>query len=409
MGLLDFLFGRKSEKERQEKERHAEQERLRLAEEKRIAEEREKRLADNKRKEEARLAKLKEQREAENEKKGLDMDSITICGHKVVIDPADLKIDQEALIAYESKDYQTAIAKYSILIEKNKEAFQYYKFRGTVYEDMGDDNFAFRDFSKAVELCPTDAIALYRLGMVYYRRKDIEKAITYLEKANKHMPSYDNYMGNVYNNMLFVHKRVIVGNLANFLIQCNRIEDGLKLLNEVITNCPDYSFPYFVKAVVLVNQGDFKNAVSCAKKAKELGYPQADILLAQINAQLSGSNSKDRYAEMVDNASFNPFNITTDRALQNTSQLPDLKSVFINELSKSFSMLSEHMDELNILTSYIFNLAESYYNNAGYIPKNTLDEIIESVYSAYQSTIYYNSSVTLDKIKYQIYYNLLNR
>ena len=48
MGLLDFLFGNKKEKERLERERQEEQERLRLAEEQRIAEERERRLAENK-------------------------------------------------------------------------------------------------------------------------------------------------------------------------------------------------------------------------------------------------------------------------------------------------------------------------------------------------------------------------
>lgn len=63
MGLLDFLFGNKKEKERLERERQEEQERLRLAEEQRIAEERERRLAENKRKEEERLARIKAEKE----------------------------------------------------------------------------------------------------------------------------------------------------------------------------------------------------------------------------------------------------------------------------------------------------------------------------------------------------------
>lgn len=63
MGLLDFLFGEKKEKERLERERQEEQERLRLAEEQRIAEERERRLAENKRKEEERLARIKAEKE----------------------------------------------------------------------------------------------------------------------------------------------------------------------------------------------------------------------------------------------------------------------------------------------------------------------------------------------------------
>ena len=181
MGLLDILFGKKAEKERLRKEHEAEQERLRLAQEKRIADEREARLATNKKKEEERLARLKSQQEADNSTTESVRTSFKIDGREIVVDAADLKIDQEALNAYEAHDYP---------------AFQYYKFRGTVYEDMGDDNSAFNDFAKAVDLCPTDAVALYRLAMVYHRRKDLRTAIKYLEEAYKYSPTYDNLMGN---------------------------------------------------------------------------------------------------------------------------------------------------------------------------------------------------------------------
>lgn len=408
MALLDFLFGKKPEKERLKPKNEDEQSRHRLAEEKHIAEERETRFTVNKRGEE-RLSQLEAQHKTEESNDESKKNSVIIDGREISIDHADYMVNMEAETAYEAHDYPTAIAKYSFLIEKNKNAFQYYKFRGTVYEDMGDDNLAFNDFAKAVELCPDNAGALYRLAMVYQRRNDIKTAIKYLEKAYTYSPTYDNLMGNNYNNILFVHKRVIASNLANFLTQCNRVEEGLNLLNEVISNCPDYSFPYFVKAITLANQGDFKNAASCAKMATELGHPQANSLLAQINARLTNSNSEDRYAKMVDNASFNPFNITTDKALYNTTPLPDLKSVFTNELSNSFSMLYGRMDEDRILSSYIFNLAESYYKNAGYIPKNTLDDIIAAVYSAYKNTSYYNSSITMDDTKYKVYFSLLNK
>lgn len=63
MGLLDFLFGNKKEKERIERERQEEQDRQRKAEEARIAREREARLVENRRKEE-RLAKLEAEKNA---------------------------------------------------------------------------------------------------------------------------------------------------------------------------------------------------------------------------------------------------------------------------------------------------------------------------------------------------------
>ncbi len=64
MGLLDFLFGNKKEKERIERERQEEQDRQRKAEEARIAREREARLVENRRKEEERLAKLEAEKNA---------------------------------------------------------------------------------------------------------------------------------------------------------------------------------------------------------------------------------------------------------------------------------------------------------------------------------------------------------
>lgn len=64
MGLLDFLFGNKKEKECIERERQEEQDRQRKAEEARIAREREARLVENRRKEEERLAKLEAEKNA---------------------------------------------------------------------------------------------------------------------------------------------------------------------------------------------------------------------------------------------------------------------------------------------------------------------------------------------------------
>lgn len=64
MGLLDFLFGNKKEKERIERERQEEHDRQRKAEEARIAREREARLVENRRKEEERLAKLEAEKNA---------------------------------------------------------------------------------------------------------------------------------------------------------------------------------------------------------------------------------------------------------------------------------------------------------------------------------------------------------
>lgn len=208
--------------------------------------------------------------------------NFNFAGKKINVSKEQLEIDSKALYAYETQNYQEAVNLYSQLIRMAPESHQYYQFRGTAYEDWGNDVLAKKDFEKAIELCPTNAIALYRLGMAYQREGNLDKAIYYLKQAYNHNPTYQDLMGNVYNNILFVHKRVIAANLGNFLTQVGNIPEGLKYIDEVIANCPDYSYPYYVKAITLANQRNFQEASKYALKAANLGNNQAAMLFMQI-------------------------------------------------------------------------------------------------------------------------------
>ena len=209
-----------------------------------------------------------------------------IDGLNINISKEHLEIDSKALYAYEHKDYNKALMLYSQLINEVPDAHQYYQFRGTVYEDMGNDKMAKADFEKSIQLRPTNAVSLYRLGMVYQREGDLRNAIKFLERAYEHNPTYQNLMGNTYNNILFVHKRIISANLGNFLTQVGRTSEGIKYLDEVIENCPDYSYPYFVKAITLANQGAYAEASKLALKAANLGNNQAANLFMQLRQMI---------------------------------------------------------------------------------------------------------------------------
>ena len=123
-----------------------------------------------------------------------------------------------------------------------------------------------------------------------------------------------------------------------------------------------------------------------------------------------GSKIKDRYSVMVETTSFNPFNITTETRLQNPNRLPNLRPVFVKELSSMLNnkVLSSVQSDQEIVKSYVFNLVESYYNNAGYVPKNTLDEILSEVYKALQAINRESIFPSEDNLKYQMYYCFLN-
>ncbi len=120
---------------------------------------------------------------------------------------------------------------------------------------------------------------------------------------------------------------------------------------------------------------------------------------------------EDRYTKMIKSTQFNPFNITVDERLQPTVDLPDLRDVFVRELNAMYAKIANvpNFDNKMIIDGYTFNLVESHYNNAGYVPQKTLDQILEQVYDALQRTPLKNVFATLDNFKYNCYYAYLNK
>lgn len=350
--------------------------------------------------------------------------SFTLNGRTSNVSPENARISQQALSAYENKDYKTALEVYNKLIEKEPSAHQYYQFRGTVYEDMGNDLMAQKDFEKSVELNPENSTSLYRLAMVYHRKNDIDKAIEYLRKAyivtTKNDDKlgvefgYKDIMGKSYNNILMVHRRLIVYNLANFLLQKNQINEGMPLLDELIKYCPTYAYPYYSKALYYCQNNRSKEALPYAQKAAQYGHPKAQsliLLIEQMNTQRP--SAEDKYTRMIRNAHINPFNITCDPNLQNQQALPNLTSVFEKELNNLYGKLGAMGNVpkemlVQMASGYTFNLVESYYNNAGYVPKNSLDQILEQVYQAMLQTGFRTAFASLDDFKYNCYYGYLN-
>lgn len=293
----------------------------------------------------------------------------------------------------------------------------------TVYEDMGDDNKAKVDFEKALQLNPDDYIAQFRLGMLYQRRKDLNNAVVWLRKSYRNQSSYSSLLGNVYNNLIFVHKRVIAYNLGNFLIQLGRVDEGMQYIDEVIKNCPDYSYPFYVKGLTFASDGKYSEAAGYLKKASDLGHPTAPQVLSQIRvmqsstgARTSSANSldatgsddprlNDRYSQMVEATSFNPFKITTDVRANQGLRFGNLIDVFKRELEE---LLSHGIPVDTVLCGYSFNMIESYYKNGGYVPKIMMDEILSQIFKAAQKTSAGNilTESYYEKFRYKMYHDL---
>lgn len=119
---------------------------------------------------------------------------------------------------------------------------------------------------------------------------------------------------------------------------------------------------------------------------------------------------KDEYIEMINQADFNPFNITCDRRLYSGQKMPDLRPVLRKELNDLYSKLlaTPLYEKKQLILGYTFSLVESYYKNAGYVPKEDLDQIIGQVFDALQSTPMNSVFSTLDNFKYECYYAYLH-
>lgn len=118
---------------------------------------------------------------------------------------------------------------------------------------------------------------------------------------------------------------------------------------------------------------------------------------------------RDTFTEMVENAVYNPFRITIDPTLQNFPPLPDLHNIFKAELQDLYKNTNlKELGHIQIFILYVHGLVKSYYTNAGYVPKNTVDAMIEQCHKAIKETIYGWYIPSIDEMKYKIYSTLFS-
>lgn len=325
---------------------------------------------------------------------------------------------EKAKNLYESEHYSEAAQVFSQMIGLQPENANWYIYRGTTYEDMGLDSKAKPDFEEAVRLAPSDSLALYRLGMLYSRENNYEKTVEYLQKSFDNHLYIENPLGKgLDNNLLFIHKKKIGNNLGHYLIQLGKNEIAYKILDDVISNCPDYSYAYYTKGLGLVGEKKYLESMPLLQRAQELGHPQAagllHLVLSLTNVARDASY-EDRYCDIIRNATFNPLNISLKPEDNDSVQMADLTNVFKQELNTLFSRVQTELNRkifIELLSGYAFKLIESWYNNAGMVPKKAMDEILRQVYDACSKTHYsrYLEQFSLEDFKYRLYYSLTHK
>jgi tetratricopeptide (TPR) repeat protein len=233
-------------------------------------------------------------------KKGIP-EKMNFLGKDYEINPDAMVFSQQGLDKYQVKDYAGAVAAFTKAIYAQPTNQNFYTMRGTAYEDMGNDIEAEKDFRKALELLPNDFVAAYRLGMVYFRKQDFENAVKWLRVSYKNAPDADlSHVGITNNNIFFVHKKIIAGNLGNFLTQLKQFEEGFKYLDEAIKLDPKYHNPYMVKGMAYAQMGKPKEGIPYLKKAMELGNPQAGMAIKMLEQLSQQASHEEEESEELD-------------------------------------------------------------------------------------------------------------
>lgn len=198
-----------------------------------------------------------------------------------------LVLSNKALEKYKLKNYQSAVTLFTEALMLTPENQNLYLMRGTAFEDFGNDLAAENDFRKALEIEKNQFIAAYRMGMVYFRKKDLITAIEWLNISFENCPDGElmKILENDYgkNNILFVSKKVIAANLGNFLIQIQNYDEGFKYLDCAIKLDPKYSSPYMTKGLALVQIGKASEGIYFLKKAEQMGIAQASTILKMLS------------------------------------------------------------------------------------------------------------------------------
>ena len=229
-----------------------------------------------------------------------DENKMNILGKDYEINPEAMKQSQIGLDKYQIKDYKSSIEAFTKAINAQPKNQNFYTMRGRAFEDMGNDIEAEKDFRKTLELLPNDFVSAYRLGMVYFRKKDFENAIKWLKISYENAPDGElDHLGLGKNNILFVAKKLIAGNLGNFLTQVKRYEESFQYLDAAIKLDPNYPNPYMAKGAALVQMGKTDEAIKYLEKAKILGAPQASLILEMLENSKGGDDAKKFYEKGI--------------------------------------------------------------------------------------------------------------
>lgn len=150
--------------------------------------------------------------------------------------------------------------------------------RGTMHMRRGDITSALKDFSLAIELEPTNAMAYSNLAAAYSRLQDMDKALANYDLAIQHNPKY----ANSYANRAFAYYKL------------GRYEEGVADCNRALALRPDHANTYNNRGLCRAGLGDKEGARADFQRVLAFDPPAP---LNIIEETLSGLHALDHPGE----------------------------------------------------------------------------------------------------------------
>jgi tetratricopeptide (TPR) repeat protein len=191
---------------------------------------------------------------------------------------------------HDKGQYDPAIADYTKAIELNPTDAVVYNNRGIAYRAKGDNDSAIADYSKVVELKPRDAVAYNNRGIAYRAKGDNDSAIADHSKAI----DIDPELASAYNNRGIAHRAKGDNDAA--------IADHTK----AIDIDPEIAGAYYNRALAYRAKGDNDRAIEDATTTIDINPRHAGVYFNRGLAHAAKGNHDRAIADYTKAIEINP-------------------------------------------------------------------------------------------------------
>jgi type IV pilus biogenesis/stability protein PilW len=202
----------------------------------------------------------------------------------VKISPGNADYQHGLGLAYQQKGlYDDAITKYKKALELDPKLTEARNNWGTVLLATGKNDEAIATFEQCLKdkVYATPEKAAYNIGVAYFNKKDLDKAMEYYQKAIN----------------LKEDNAVAMYNLAFCLEEKKNVPKAAQWYKKAATSDPTFKEANYRLGVILTDQQDYKGALEALKKAVDIdpkyisAQYQMGIVLLKLGQEAEGRKS----------------------------------------------------------------------------------------------------------------------